>query len=117
MILGTLKDCVGFSDSLVFQQQVKARSGGYLGHGGEGIGGKELRLRLSEVQIVTRHGGERDCCRMRRSCSAAAGGVCIQPRCRNNGAQEKLHGPEVNLQLSTINIILECRLSLLLLVT
>ena len=35
-----LKDCVGFSDSLVLPQQIKARSGGYLGHGGEGIGGK-----------------------------------------------------------------------------
>ena len=34
-----LKDCVGFSDSLVLQQQVKTRSGGYLGHDGEGIEG------------------------------------------------------------------------------
>ena len=39
-----LKDCVGFSDSLVLQQQVKTRSGSYLGHGGEGIEGKELWL-------------------------------------------------------------------------
>jgi hypothetical protein len=37
-----LKDCVGFSDSLVLQQQVglKTRGWGYLGHGGEGISGK-----------------------------------------------------------------------------
>ena len=37
-----LKDCVGFSDSLVLPQQAKTRSGGYLGHGGEGIGGRNL---------------------------------------------------------------------------
>ena len=35
-----LKDCVGLFDSLVLPQQVKTRRGGYLGHGGEGIGGK-----------------------------------------------------------------------------
>ena len=39
-----LKDCVRFSDSLVLQQHVKTRSEGYLGHGGEGIGVKELWL-------------------------------------------------------------------------
>ena len=39
-----LKDCVWFSDSLVLQQLVKTRSEGYLGHGGEGIGVKELWL-------------------------------------------------------------------------
>ena len=55
-----LKDCAGFSDSLVLQQPVKTGSGGYLGHGREGIGGKELWLRLSEVQVEPRHGGERD---------------------------------------------------------
>ena len=39
-----LKDCVRFSDSLVLQQLVKTRTEGYLGHGGEGIGVKELWL-------------------------------------------------------------------------
>ena len=34
-----LKDCVGFSDSLILPQQVKTYSGGYLAHGVEGIGG------------------------------------------------------------------------------
>ena len=32
------KDCVGFSNSLVLQQQVKTHIGGYLGHGDDGIG-------------------------------------------------------------------------------
>ena len=42
-----LKDCaVGFSDSLVLPQQVKTRSAGYLGHGGEGIGGKKFNAPL-----------------------------------------------------------------------
>ena len=45
-----LKDCVGFSDFLVLPQQgplvlvVEVEITGYLGHGGEGIGGKELWL-------------------------------------------------------------------------
>ena len=37
---------------------------------------------------------------------SAAGGVHKRPRGRNNGASEKLHGPEVNWQLSTENIFL-----------
>ena len=37
------KDCVWFSYSLVLPQ-VKTHSGGYLGHCGEGIGGKELYI-------------------------------------------------------------------------
>ena len=45
-----LKDCVWLSDSLVIPHQVKTRSGGYLGHGREGIGVKELWLRPSEVK-------------------------------------------------------------------
>ena len=39
LILWILK--TAFSDFLVLPHQVKTRSGGYLGHGGEGIGGKE----------------------------------------------------------------------------
>ena len=58
-----LKDCVGFSDSLVLLQQVMTRSGGYLDNGGEGIWGEELWLWLSEVQIEPRY-GEGYCCRM-----------------------------------------------------
>ena len=50
---------VGFSDS--GSSTTKAHLGGYLGHGGEGIGGKELQLGLPEVQIETLHGGEREC--------------------------------------------------------
>ena len=67
-----LKDCVGFSDSGTSTTKTR-RSGGYLGHGGEGIWGKELWLGLSEVQIEVQHGGERDCCRMQDSCQLTSG--------------------------------------------
>ena len=44
-----LNDCVGFSDSLVLQKKVKTCSEGYLGHGGEGIGGRgTLALTLKQ---------------------------------------------------------------------
>ena len=51
--------------NIITQAWVKTRSGGILGHGGDGIGGKELWLCLPEVQSEPRRGGERDCCRLR----------------------------------------------------
>ena len=50
----------GFPTSLVLPQ-VMARSWAYHGHGGEGIGGKELWLWCSEVQIELQHGANGDC--------------------------------------------------------
>ena len=50
-----LKTASGSRAPLVLPQQVKTRSWGYLGHGGEGIGGKEPWLWLSEVQTEPRH--------------------------------------------------------------
>ena len=56
LILWILK--TAFSDFLVLPHQVKTRSGGYLGHGGEGIGGKEFDAPLfrSVGRMRTRRG-------------------------------------------------------------
>ena len=47
-----LKDCIRLSDPLVLPQQVRTHSGGYLGHGGEGIGGKESNAPLFRLLSV-----------------------------------------------------------------
>ena len=78
-----LKDCaVGFSDSLVLPQ----RSWDYLGHGGEGSGGKGIRR--SVVPTSRSYADSSDW--------TPAGLVRIRPRGQNNGASEKWHGPEVD---------------------
>ena len=68
---------------ILWWYEVKMPSGGYLAHGGEGIGGKELWLWLSEVQIEPNmeEKGIVVTCGLRRIDDPKAG--------RNNGMSER----------------------------
>ena len=83
------------SPTLVLQKKVKTCSEGYLGHGGEGIGGERNFGFNSEAKIELQHGGERDGCRMRTLGGAAPPPPEESAYDREVGTME-CHGPEVN---------------------